>query len=201
MPVQRPYNPNAKLMAEMLQSDWKNIGLNVKIVSYEWGEYLKRAKGGEQQAMLIGWSGDNGDPDNWLGVLFGCDAVNGNNFSKFCYKPFEDLIKEAKSTADQGKTHRAVQAGATHPQRPSPLYTYRTLDGVPTHERQGAGLQDQPVRLELLLRRQRQQVRLREDGVLGRCLRLPARIAGIVRNPFAVTRKRMTAAQSFPTAL
>ncbi|MPQ70183.1 MULTISPECIES: ABC transporter substrate-binding protein [unclassified Pseudomonas] len=103
MPVQRPYNPNAKLMAEMLQSDWKNIGLNVKIVSYEWGEYLKRAKGGEQQAMLIGWSGDNGDPDNWLGVLFGCDAVNGNNFSKFCYKPFEDLIKEAKSTADQAK--------------------------------------------------------------------------------------------------
>jgi len=103
MPVQRAYNPNAKLMAEMLQSDWKNIGLNVKIVSYEWGEYLKRAKGGEQQAMLIGWSGDNGDPDNWLGVLFGCDAVNGNNFSKFCYKPFEDLIKEAKSTADQGK--------------------------------------------------------------------------------------------------
>ncbi|WP_248804770.1 ABC transporter substrate-binding protein [Pseudomonas sp. MWU13-2100] len=103
MPVQRPYNPNAKLMAEMLQSDWKNIGLNVKIVSYEWGEYLKRAKGGEQQAMLIGWSGDNGDPDNWLGVLFGCDAVNGNNFSKFCYKPFEDLIKEAKSTPDQAK--------------------------------------------------------------------------------------------------
>jgi len=103
MPVQRPYNPNAKLMAEMLQSDWKNIGLNVKIVSYEWGEYIKRSKAGEQQAMLIGWSGDNGDPDNWLGVLFGCDAVNGNNFSKFCYKPFEDLIKEAKSTADQAK--------------------------------------------------------------------------------------------------
>ncbi|WP_338522654.1 ABC transporter substrate-binding protein [Pseudomonas batumici] len=103
MPVQRPYNPNAKLMAEMLQSDWKNIGLNVKIVSYEWGEYIKRSKAGEQQAMLIGWSGDNGDPDNWLGVLFGCDAVNGNNFSKFCYKPFEDLIKEAKSTPDQAK--------------------------------------------------------------------------------------------------
>jgi len=103
MPVQRPYNPNAKLMAEMLQSDWKNIGLNVKIVSYEWGEYIKRSKAGEQQAMLIGWSGDNGDPDNWLGVLFGCDAVNGNNFSKFCYKPFEDLIKAAKSTADQAK--------------------------------------------------------------------------------------------------
>ncbi|WP_296257509.1 MULTISPECIES: ABC transporter substrate-binding protein [unclassified Pseudomonas] len=103
MPVQRPYNPNAKLMAEMLQNDWKKIGINAKIVSYEWGEYIKRAKAGENGAMLIGWSGDNGDPDNWLGTLFGCDAMNGNNFAKWCDKPFDKLIHEAKETTDQAK--------------------------------------------------------------------------------------------------
>ncbi|MGN8276342.1 ABC transporter substrate-binding protein [Pseudomonas sp. SMV71] len=103
MPVQRPYNPNAKLMAEMLQSDWKKIGLNVNIVSYEWGEYIKRSKGGENQAMIIGWSGDNGDPDNWLNVLFGCDSLSGNNFSKWCDKKFDGLVKEAKRTTDQAK--------------------------------------------------------------------------------------------------
>ncbi|MEN1836337.1 ABC transporter substrate-binding protein [Pseudomonas lijiangensis] len=103
MPVQRPYNPNAKLMAEMLQSDWKKIGINAKIVSYEWGEYIKRSKGGENGAMLIGWSGDNGDPDNWLGTLFGCDAINGNNFSKWCDKPYDAIIKQAKATPDQAK--------------------------------------------------------------------------------------------------
>ncbi|WP_110947788.1 ABC transporter substrate-binding protein [Pseudomonas bohemica] len=103
MPVQRPYNPNAKLMAEMLQNDWKKIGINAKIVSYEWGEYIKRAKNGENGAMLIGWSGDNGDPDNWLGTLFGCDAINGNNFAKWCDKPFDKLIHEAKETTDQAK--------------------------------------------------------------------------------------------------
>ena len=103
MPVQRPYNPNAKLMAEMLQSDWKKIGLNVNIVSYEWGEYIKRSKGGENQAMIIGWSGDNGDPDNWLNVLFGCDSLAGNNFSKWCDKKFDGLVKEAKRTTDQAK--------------------------------------------------------------------------------------------------
>ncbi|MFF7707051.1 ABC transporter substrate-binding protein [Pseudomonas sp. NPDC007930] len=101
MPVQRPYNPNAKLMAEMLQSDWKKIGINAKIVSYEWGEYIKRAKAGETDAMLIGWSGDNGDPDNWLGTLFGCDAVNGNNFAKFCNQDYDKLIKAAKATPKQ----------------------------------------------------------------------------------------------------
>ena len=103
MPVQRPYNPNAKLMAEMLQSDWAKIGLKVKITSYEWGEYIKRSKGGENQAMIIGWSGDNGDPDNWLNVLFGCDSLSGNNFSKWCDKKFDGLVKEAKRTTDQGK--------------------------------------------------------------------------------------------------
>ena len=103
MPVQRPYNPNAKLMAEMLQSDWKKIGLNVNIVSYEWGEYIQRSKGGENQAMIIGWSGDNGDPDNWLNVLFGCDSLAGNNFSKWCDKKFDGLVKEAKRTTDQAK--------------------------------------------------------------------------------------------------
>ncbi|AXJ03241.1 ABC transporter substrate-binding protein [Pseudomonas fluorescens] len=103
MPVQRPYNPNAKLMAEMLQSDWSKIGLKVKIQSYEWGEYIKRSKGGENQAMLIGWSGDNGDPDNWLNVLFGKTAMNGNNFSKWSNDKFDDLVTEAKRTTDQAK--------------------------------------------------------------------------------------------------
>ena len=103
MPVQRPYNPNAKLMAEMLQSDWKQIGLKVNIVSYEWGEYIKRSKGGENQAMIIGWSGDNGDPDNWLNVLFGCDSLSGNNFSKWCDKKFDGIVKEAKATSDVAK--------------------------------------------------------------------------------------------------
>ncbi|WP_407312301.1 ABC transporter substrate-binding protein [Pseudomonas sp. nanlin1] len=103
MPVQRPYNPNAKLMAEMLQSDWAKVGIKAKIVSYEWGEYIKRAKAGETDAMLIGWSGDNGDPDNWLGTLFGCDAVQGNNFAKWCNADYDKLIKSAKATPDQAK--------------------------------------------------------------------------------------------------
>jgi len=102
MPVQRPYNPNAQLMAQFIQQDWANIGVRAKIVSYEWGEYNRRAKqGGEHDAILYGWSGDNGDPDNWLGTLLGCEAVNGSNFSHWCYKPFNDLVDKGRVTSDQ----------------------------------------------------------------------------------------------------
>ena len=101
MPVQRPYNPNAKLMAEMLQADWAKIGIKARIVSYEWGEYNKRAKAGEHDALLIGWTGDNGDPDNWLSVLYGCDAIGGNNYSRLCNREFDGLLKKAKAINDQ----------------------------------------------------------------------------------------------------
>jgi len=101
MPVQRPYNPNAKLMAEMLQSDWSKLGFKVKIVSYEWGEYLKRTKNGEHDISLIGWTGDNGDPDNWLGTLYSCAAIGSNNYSMWCNQDYDKLINQAKAVTDR----------------------------------------------------------------------------------------------------
>lgn len=102
MPVQRPYNPNAKLMAEMIQSDWAKIGVKASIVTYEWGEYLKRAKKGEIDAGMFGWTGDNGDPDNWLNLL-SCDSVGSGNYAQWCDKRFDELIAKGKHTADSKK--------------------------------------------------------------------------------------------------
>jgi dipeptide transport system substrate-binding protein len=94
MPVQRPYNPNAKRIAELMQADLAKIGVKAEIKSFEWGEYRKRMQAGEHQMGMLGWTGDNGDPDNFLHTLLGCDSAktNGSNVAKFCYKPFEDLV-------------------------------------------------------------------------------------------------------------
>jgi len=104
MPVQRPYNPNARRMAELMQADYKEIGVDVEIVSYEWGEYLKLSKEMDRDgAVLLGWTGDNGDPDNFLAVLLGCDGVGGSNRAQWCHQPFEDLIQQAKVVSDKAK--------------------------------------------------------------------------------------------------
>ena len=102
MPVQRPYNPNAKRIAELMQADLAKVGIKAEIKSFEWGEYRKRMQAGEHQMGMLGWTGDNGDPDNFLHTLLGCDAANtgGSNVAKFCYKPFEDLVQKAKITTD-----------------------------------------------------------------------------------------------------
>jgi dipeptide transport system substrate-binding protein len=103
MPVQRPYNPNARRMAELIQADWAKVGVEAEIVTFEWGEYLKRSKEGEHETILLGWTGDNGDPDNFLYVLLGCDAASGANRARWCHKPFDDLLRKAKQISDVGE--------------------------------------------------------------------------------------------------
>ena len=99
-PMAKPSNPNAKLMAEMVQADWAKIGVKAKIVSYDWAEYLKRASKGEHDAIIVGWNGDNGDPDNWLGALLSCKAVNGNNYAKWCNQDYDQAVSEARRITD-----------------------------------------------------------------------------------------------------
>ena len=110
MPVQRPYNPNARRMAELIQADWEKVGVEAEIVTYEWGEYLERSKAGEHQTVLLGWTGDNGDPDNFLHVLLGCAAVkDGTNRARWCYKPYDDLLVQAKQTSDVAERTRLYE--------------------------------------------------------------------------------------------
>ncbi|MDT7515324.1 ABC transporter substrate-binding protein [Rhodoferax mekongensis] len=114
MPVQRPYNPNAKRIAELMQADLAKVGVTAEIKSFEWGEYRKRMQAGEHQMGMLGWTGDNGDPDNFLNTLLGCSSAksNGSNVAKFCYQPFEDLVQKAKvvsNPAERTKLYEKAQ--------------------------------------------------------------------------------------------
>ena len=111
MPVQRPYNPNAKRMAEMMQADLAKVGINATLVSYEWGEYRKRMQAGEHQMGLLGWTGDNGDPDNFF-FLAGCDKDGkpvAQNLSKFCDAKFNEDMLKARSLTDQAERTKVYQ--------------------------------------------------------------------------------------------
>jgi ABC-type transport system substrate-binding protein len=76
MPVERPYFPDAKSVAEIMQKDLQAIGVKTKLVTFEWGEYLDRTEDGEHDMCLLGWSADIGDPDNFIYVLLSGDSAN-----------------------------------------------------------------------------------------------------------------------------
>ena len=54
-------------------------------------------------AVLLGWTGDNGDPVNFLAVLLGCDGVGGSNRAQWCYEPYDSIVQKAKQVTDQAE--------------------------------------------------------------------------------------------------
>lgn len=99
LPVARPYNPNGKRMGEMMQADLKKIGIETKLVTYDWATYLAKIEKGEHQLVQIGWSAGIADPDHFLGTLLPCNTIQtGGNLSRWCNKEMSEKIAKARAT-------------------------------------------------------------------------------------------------------
>ncbi|MFY9289361.1 MAG: ABC transporter substrate-binding protein [Methylorubrum rhodinum] len=103
LPVSRPYNPNGRRVADMIQADLARIGIRANLVTRGWGEYRAALYGGEPTAMLYGWTSDNGDPDNFMNVLLGCQAAapGGANLARWCDPAYDAAIQAARRTDDR----------------------------------------------------------------------------------------------------
>jgi dipeptide transport system substrate-binding protein len=88
----------------LIQADWAKVGVNANIITEEWTKYREDGKKKDRTgAFQIGWTGDNGDPDNFFATLFSCSAVGVSNYSSWCNKDFEDAIQKAKTTSDMAE--------------------------------------------------------------------------------------------------
>jgi len=106
MPNPRPYMPQPKLIAQAMQADLKAVGIEAEIRTYDWGTYLQKTENGEHDMALLGWTGDNGDPDNFLYVLLDKDnAVKGSAGNIAFYKSdaLHEILIKAQKTLDQKK--------------------------------------------------------------------------------------------------
>ena len=114
LPVTRPYNPDGKRMAELIQADWEKIGVKRQARHLRVGRVPQAQQdAASTTTMMFGWSGDNGDPDNFLVPLLGCEAVKGGgNVARWCNKEFDDLVTKAAQTPKQADAHQALRAGA-----------------------------------------------------------------------------------------
>ncbi len=122
MPVQRLYNPNALKMAELMQADLAQIGIRASIVSYEWNSFRRKLGANEHDSVLIGWSADNADPDNFFRPLLSCSAAQtGTNRANWCDETFDRLIGQALLTADQKQRRSFYMAAQQYLSEQMPL--------------------------------------------------------------------------------
>ncbi|WP_442956610.1 ABC transporter substrate-binding protein [Planococcus sp. CAU13] len=101
MPVPRPYMPDGQKVAEAIQSDLAEVGITANIVSYEWATYLEKAANGEADAFLLGWTGDNGDADNFIYVLLDQDNIGSNNYTYYENPELHEILIQAQTEVDE----------------------------------------------------------------------------------------------------
>ncbi|MBD1914043.1 MULTISPECIES: ABC transporter substrate-binding protein [unclassified Leptolyngbya] len=102
MPVSRPYFPNPKPIAEAFAAELNTIGIRVSLQTKDWGAYLEdRNTPPGFQSFMLGWTGDYGDPDNFLYAHFGPGSTD--DLGKWKNQQVFDLLDQARAEADTAK--------------------------------------------------------------------------------------------------
>ncbi len=102
----RPYLTQPQKIAEALQQQLAQANIRAKLVTYEWGTYLAKTRSAEHPMAILGWIGDNGDPDNFLYVLLDKDNATVGKASNIAFYKSDSvhrLLIQAQRVADQGK--------------------------------------------------------------------------------------------------
>ncbi len=69
--VSRPYMPDPQANFEAMVADLRDVGFEVETKSAVWSpDYLDNVDNGRYGMYLLGWTGDFGDPDNFIGTFF-----------------------------------------------------------------------------------------------------------------------------------
>lgn len=144
-PIQRDYNPNAHKMAELMQSDLAKINVKAKIVSYEWATFRKRLGNGEHDSVLIGWTADNADPDNFLRPTLSCSAKSsGSNRALWCNEEFDRLLTDATIESEIPKRKAIYRNIQTIINRDVPLFPFAHSHKFQAHLKNITGMKINP---------------------------------------------------------
>lgn len=103
MPVARPYMPEGMKIAEVIQESFSKIGVKANIKTVDWATYLQKATKGQFDVYMMGWTGDNGDADNFLYTLLDKDSIGSNNYSFYSNDKLHGILIKAQQESDQAK--------------------------------------------------------------------------------------------------
>ena len=110
MPVSRPYMFDPPAIGEAIQSYLSAVGITVNFYQVDWGTYLQETEAGMHQMCLLGWTGDNGDPDNFMNVLYGPNSANIGASGNYAF--YSD--PEAQKQLDAALLSYDINVRATH---------------------------------------------------------------------------------------
>jgi peptide/nickel transport system substrate-binding protein len=106
LPIARSYMPEGLKAATLMIGDLNNAGIPARIMSYDYATFRRKQKEQDPDMDLfqLGWTSDNGDPDNTLSVLF--DGLASNDVrTQWKNERYHELMVQGVTTTDPAKRH------------------------------------------------------------------------------------------------
>ncbi|MFW5789753.1 MAG: glutathione ABC transporter substrate-binding protein [Bacillota bacterium] len=101
-------NPLRMQIAEMVQENLREIGVEVEIEVLEWGTYLEDTGEGEHDMFILGWVAVTGDADYGLYALFHEDSFGSTgNRSFWADDRVNELLDRGRTSGDQDERKEA----------------------------------------------------------------------------------------------
>jgi peptide/nickel transport system substrate-binding protein len=108
--VSRPYMPDPKRNFEAFRASLEQSGFTVTPESAPWNpDYLGNADEGNYMIRLLGWTGDYGDADNFIGTFFQSPQKAWGTDKSDEMKPVQDLLNQAEIETDEAERERLYQ--------------------------------------------------------------------------------------------
>lgn len=111
MPIVRFYYPDPEAIATAMAAQLAAVGIDVKLeLAGDWATYLDMRRNGELVGLYqLGWGGDNGDPDNFLGYFFANAAEPKASEGFYSNPELAALLVKARSTVDKEERTKLYQ--------------------------------------------------------------------------------------------
>lgn len=88
-------------MAEIVQSQLSDMGLNVSIETMEWASFLDVARKGDFDMTFLGWANSTADGSELLYPNLHSDNIGASNRVRFDNSEFNQLVDESRTSVDQ----------------------------------------------------------------------------------------------------
>ncbi|MFD2211527.1 glutathione ABC transporter substrate-binding protein [Virgibacillus halophilus] len=100
---------NYMKMAEIVQSQLNDIGLNAKIESMEWGTFLETTRKGNYEMTFLGWANSTADGSELLYPNLHSDNIDASNYSRYNNPEFDKLVDKSRESVDQDERAKELQ--------------------------------------------------------------------------------------------
>lgn len=148
MPVPRPYMPQPDKIAKAVTGNLAAVGIYAKIVTPDWATYIQKTSNGEHDMCLSGAIAGNGDPYNFLYILFDKDNAvkpQAENLAFFKHDKLHEILIKAQQISKKSERIRLYQEAQEIIHNEAPWVPLAHARQVIAHRKEVHGIVQHPT--------------------------------------------------------